>query len=434
VSSHEPRKQAACGLEGLVVLFRRGVAAALLVISGTRAQDVCPAVADADQLVRCALAESEAVSRARLEIDASRARLDVAHRFLPANPTLEVGGGPRSAESGKSEYDRSVDLAQTFEIGGQRGARIAIASTGEQLAGAALDAIRREIAAEVLTGVVSVWRARAGLAFASEQRELATRLVEVSAARQRQGLGPAVDVDLAQAALVQARRDEAIAAQGLAEADASLARTVGRDVKLAASAPLPPAFQVAAAPGAFEDHAVAHRREALSVRAEAQAGRAREELLRRERIPDVTVSAGVRHEEFSNVLAARLSVPIPLVRRNQGEIAEQQARVRQADTASRQVELRVRLEVRAAFAAWQRAKDTMKQIEPGLEERLRADTVVLREAYARGTLSLANALASLREAQGARRNLVEIRGEAVLTSFQLALVAGYAVVPDPGAP
>jgi len=205
-------------------------------------------------------------------------------------------------------------------------------------------------------------------------------------------------------------------------------------VKLVASAPLPPPFQAAAALGALEDHAVAHRREALSVRAEAQAGRAREELLRRERIPDVTVSAGVRHEEFSNVLAARVSVPIPLVRRNQGEIAEQQARVGQADTASRQVELRVRLEVRAAFAAWQRATETVKQMEPGLEERLRADTNSLREAYARGTLSLTNVLASLREVQGARRNLVEIRVEAVLTSIQLALVAGYAVAPEAGAP
>ncbi len=135
------------------------------------------------------------------------------------------------------------------------------------------------------------------------------------------------------------------------------------------------------------------------------------------------------------MLAARLSIPLPLFRRNQGEIAEQQARVSQADATARQTELRARLEVRAAYAAWQRAAETVKQIEPGLEDRLREDARALSDAYARGAVPLPTALSSLREAQGARRDLVSARIEAVLTSFQLARVAGYAASSlEQGAP
>jgi len=414
----------------------RVVFAAAAVVSGARAQDLdCPAVEHAEQLVRCALMQSEAVSRAQREVDAARARTEIAARIVPVNPTLELGGGRRTAESGESEYDRSIDLAQMFELGGQRGSRLDIARREEQLASSAVDAIRREVTVEVLTAVLAIWRARAALGFARDQRQIAEQLVEVSRARQRQGLGAALDVDLAQAAGVQARRDEAVAAQDVVASAARLAETVGQDVKLFEGAPLPSGFQFTGSLGSLEKHAVEQRRDVLAAKAEVQNGRARVELLRRERIPDVTVSAGVHHEEFSNVLAARLSIPLPLFRRNQGEIAEQQARVSQADATARQTELRARLEVRAAYAAWQRAAETVKQIEPGLEDRLREDARALSDAYARGAVPLPTALSSLREAQGARRDLVSARIEAVLTSFQLARVAGYAASSlEQGAP
>jgi outer membrane protein, heavy metal efflux system len=383
-------------------------------------------VQDTEQLVRCALAQNEAVARAQYEVDAARARTGIAARIVPVNPTLELGGGRRTAESGQSEYDRSIDLAQTFELGGQRGSRLAIARRDEQFALAALEAVRREVTAEVLNAVVAVWRARAVLGFSRDQHLIAEQLVEVSRARQRQGLGPALDVDLAQAAGVQARRDEAVAALDLIDSETRLAQAVGRDAKLVERAPLPSGFQFAGGLEALEQHALEHRRDVLAAQAETQNGRARMDLLRRERIPDVTASAGVHHEEFSNVLAARLSIPLPLFRRNQGEIAEQQARVAQADVTARQAELRARLEVRAAFAAWQRAAETARQVEPGLEDRLREDAGALRDAYARGVVPLPTALSSLREVQAARRNLASARVDAVLTSFQLARVSGYA--------
>jgi cobalt-zinc-cadmium efflux system outer membrane protein len=165
-------------------------------------------------------------------------------------------------------------------------------------------------------------------------------------------------------------------------------------------------------------------------RAEAQAGSGRLQLLRRERIPDVTIGANLRHEEFSDVAGFRLSLPLPLFRRNQGEILEQQALVARAGVAERQARLRVALEARSAHAAWTRARALARQISPDLERRLAGDARALREAYERGTMPLVTALAALREVYGARRTVADGRAEATLATLELLTATAGTVTPE----
>jgi cobalt-zinc-cadmium efflux system outer membrane protein len=165
-------------------------------------------------------------------------------------------------------------------------------------------------------------------------------------------------------------------------------------------------------------------------RAEADAGTGRLSLLRRGRIPDVTLGASYRHEEFSDVAGLRLTVPLPLVRRNQGEILEQQALVARAGVAEQQARLRVALEVKSAHAAWTRARALAGQIPADLEPRLAGDARALREAYERGTMPLVNALAGLREVYGARRTVADGRAEATLATLELVTATAGTVTPE----
>ena len=87
----------------------------------------CPAIGGVGELVRCALESSERVARIRAEMDSARARRDVAGRLLPANPVIDLGVGYRQTETRSSDIDRGVEVAQSFEVGGQRGARISAA-------------------------------------------------------------------------------------------------------------------------------------------------------------------------------------------------------------------------------------------------------------------------------------------------------------------
>jgi cobalt-zinc-cadmium efflux system outer membrane protein len=316
-----------------------------------------------------------------------------------------------------------VELSQTIEIGGQRGARISAADADLRAAAAVAEASSRVIAAEVLGAAAQVVRARRGLALVRDQGEVAERLVQVSHARANKGVGAPLETELAEAARVQALRDERIAAQELFESEARLVRAVGSDVGLAPDADVRP-LDVSLPPlQTLEERALASRPELVSARVAVESSEARTDLLRRERVPDVTLGAGARHEEFSDVVAAKVTIPIPLFRRNQGEIAEQEARTRQAIAAARQEELRIRLEVRGAYRSWERARAAAQAIAPDLEARLGADAQALRDAYERGRLPLTTVLASLRETQSARRFVLEARSDAAQASLQLVRAA-----------
>jgi len=383
----------------------------------------CPPTGTIAVLIRCAQANSEQVARARAELDAARARRDIAGRLLPANPTLDVGVGRREAENGSTDIDRGVELSQTFEIGGQRGARISAADADLRAAAAVAEASSRVIAAEVLGAAAQVIRARRGLALVRDQGDVAERLVQVSHARADKGVGAPLETELAEAARVQALRDERIATQDLFEAGARLVRAVGSDVALAPDGDAGP-LELSLPPlQTLEERALVSRPELVSARVAIDSSAARTDLLRRERVPDVTLGAGAKHEELSNVLAAKLTIPIPLFRRNQGEIAEQEARTRQAMAAARQEELRIRLEVRAAYRSWESARAAAHAIAPDLEARLGADARALRDAYERGRLPLTTVLASLRETQSARRFVLEARFDAAHASLELMRAA-----------
>ena len=318
------------------MLSRAWTAFAVLSLAGVaRAQQTprCPDVADAAGLLRCARARSATVVQAEQALKAVQARRITAGFVLPANPTLALEAGHRRLADGSSDLDRGLLLSQTFEIAGQRSLRLDVADAQEAAAQAALAAARREVAARTLRQIDEIWRARATLGFARRERDVARALARVAQARARQGVGAGLEVDLAEAAVVEAGRAERQAESTLREAEAALAARVGQDVKLAPGGPLPRPAPPASALAELEASGLRGSAEVQARRAEAAVARAEVALRRRERVPDVTVGVGVRYEELAHIVGAQLSVPLPIVRRNQGEIAEGEVRAAAADAA-----------------------------------------------------------------------------------------------------
>lgn len=402
--------------------------AALIVVPWARAQEPeCPPVGDVVALVHCALSRSDSVARARGELQAALGRRTSAGQLLRANPTLDVMLGRRNAQAGGSDLDRGVELSQSVEIGGQRGSRVAATDAEDAAARAALAAAEREVVLDVLAAAVVLDRSRILARYAGEEVEAARRLEAVSAARVTQGVGSTLDADLALASRIEAERASAHADRDTREAEAHVITVVSAPVRLADGARLPSAWSPLRALEVLEQDALERRAAVQTARAQARGASARVDLLRRERIPDVTFGVFLRHEEFSDVVGGRIGVALPLFRRNQGEIAEAEGRLLQAEVAVRQAEREARLEVQAAYAAWERASAIARGIPQGTEERLGSSMQRLRDAYARGTVSLPVALTSLREAFAARRSLLDARAEALASSFTLAKVAGAAL-------
>jgi len=347
--------------------------------------------------------------------------------LLPANPTVEVQAAARRTQAGDDDLDRGIQIAQTFEVGGQRGLRLAALDAEEASAAAQVAAVQRRLVAEVALAAAQVWSARQNHAFSVEQRSAAEALVAVARAREQQGLGSGLDADLSIAAALAARRDERAATQALREAENQLALAVGSDVRLSEDAGAPEVVDVAETEHALETRAVNERAEVAKARGDAAVARKQVAVLERERVPDITAAAGIRHEELSNIIGGSLTIPLPLFRRNQGEIAEQQVHVAQADSAVRLQELQVRLQVRAAYASWLQAKSALVDVPPRLAERLAADSSALTNAYQTGSLPLTTVLASLRETYAARRTVAALHVDAAAAALGLAEAAALPI-------
>jgi outer membrane protein TolC len=133
------------------------------------------------------------------------------------------------------------------------------------------------------------------------------------------------------------------------------------------------------------------------------------------------------------VAAVRLSVPVPLFRRNQGAILEQQAILAGAGATEEQARLRVALEVRAAHAAWTQARALRPADRSRLWKRAwRPTPRPCATPTCAGRCPLPAALASLREVFGARRTVADARAEVALATLDLLTASGAAPTPEDG--
>jgi len=373
----------------------------------------CPPSGDARALVACALGRNPTLAVARRQRDAAAARETTAAFVLPSNPVVEISSGARRSRDGDRTIDRTLDVSQALEVGGQRAARLDLAQHDRDRAFRLTEAVERSVTVTVLHAVLGVERARVAVRFAAEEAQIAQRLVDVSAGRAREGVGAGLDADLARAALVQAERAQSAAAGGLIDAESALALSVGVDMKLEEGVAVPDVPEIADSLATLETRALNGRAEALSARAAVRMARDRLMVLRRERLAPFTLGGYVRQEDFGEAYGARLSAPLPLVRRNQGEIAAQEAEIGIVEAQAADAELRAQLEVRAAHAAWLRALAVARAVPPGLDEQLKDALGALRDAYARGAMPLPVVLATLREAFMARRGLADAAFEEI---------------------
>ena len=146
--------------------------------------------------------------------------------------------------------------------------------------------------------------------------------------------------------------------------------------------------------GSLEEQALRLRGEVAAAEMERQVLERRLALVRRERVPNPTLSAFAERGEINDrILGVGLSIPMPLPapvgRTRAGEIAETLAQIRAAESSEELVRRRVRLEVARAAGDLQGAPRAPPALFAGdLLARARADLSSLREAISSRQLSL----------------------------------------------
>ncbi len=324
--------------------------------------------------LQLALDSNADLSAARNEAAAIDATIQQA-RLIP-NPevSMQIEGAQRDTRT------TTWLVNQPIELGGKRAARINAANRAYDTAYANLSSKRAEIRAAVITAFFNVLNAQERLRLADASLLLAQRGSLVASRRVTAGKVSPVEETKARVAEANVRLELTQAKSELVMARKRLAATWGNPV---------PRFQQAE--GNVETLPVLPQWQELNARL-AQSPlltSARHELERRQavaeveksrRIPDVTVSMGVKKngEAGNSQAVVGLSIPFPMFDRNQGNILEALRRTDKARDELAATEIRLDSELAQAYERLSttrtEAETLQREILPGAQSAYDAAT------------------------------------------------------------
>lgn len=417
----------------------------LLAFGEMAAADPCAGPFDAAAVVRCVLGKSPDIQIARQELRALAGRHVTAETRLPANPVLSVSGAVRRApapEGGRLYLNWYLNLSQEVEVAGQREGRIAVAEGETAAAQRHLAVAEQAVAAAALGVYFDLLAGAQAVALARELDQIMDRFVELAEGRLREQLISSVDADLARAERIRVALVRGAVERGYALAQVTLATLLGQEARggVELRGDLDPrGLEPEPGPRArpMEElivRALALRGEIAAAEIERQVAARRIALLRRERVPSLTVSIyaqrdGLDEQVYGAGLAYPLPLPWPAGRVRTGEIAEAHARAEQAETALERVRRQVRREVVFAVADEQSHAVALTLFSPEFLGRVRSDLTVLGEGLAAGQLSVRDALLTQRALIEALQAHLEARRVYAHAWVELRRAAG---LPLPG--
>jgi cobalt-zinc-cadmium efflux system outer membrane protein len=242
------------------------------------------------------------------------------------NPELELEAeefGGRDQLRGFGGATTTLRISQPLELGGKRARRQTLARIGARLAAWDRDSARLDLRMRTKQAFVALLAAQERLQLAEASHTLAEEVKRVAAARVKAGKVSELEATRADVEAISADIARARAERDVATARMLLAAHWGGSG---------PPFSAAAGSleaigddGPLETNAAALIRSPDLARWDDQLAASREELALAEaqRLPDLTVSAGLSRfaEDDGHAFVAAIALPLPLFDRRQGAIA-----------------------------------------------------------------------------------------------------------------
>jgi cobalt-zinc-cadmium efflux system outer membrane protein len=379
-------------------------------------------------------AEDKSISliAARAAVIAAEGAAEDTRGLLWNNPELTTDQTRRQSPQPDLTTPRyrewGAGLSQTLEIAGQQGYRREAARQELAAARYAAEAARRDLRAEVERRFVQVLALQARLANEREAVALVESTATFAGKRVAAGEDSRLDANVALIDAGRARNQLASLVDQLLEAKSRLAELLQWPAE---SLPMPTGeldTPILLPPLAEVLTSARERTLVKSLYARESAAQSRLNLERAARFPDVTVGLGVAREgpeQFrEKVTTLTLTVPLPLFKRNAGNVAQARADQMRAQSDREAGEREVEASVRAL---WQRVQNLQRRVQalrdtvvPALEENQRLSQTALRE----GELSLAQQVLINRQLLDGRRDLLEAITDLRLSRIALAQAAG----------
>ena len=347
----------------------------------------------------------------RADLLAARQRLAIAEgRLIQAglrpNPILDTEYGSARFLGGEPETDFSTGISQTFELGGKRSKRAAVARLEVSQTRAEVAALERAVAIEIRSAYTNALAAARQLDVLERLIAADEELVRLTEARLKEGDVAPLDVNLVR---VESDRLKVQAIQTRSELETALLQTrtlIGADIneslRLAPQPERPPRFDV----GLSELTATA-----LQTRADLQAARLGEELgtariglARANAVPNIAGSikysrsnsiidfparlGGGSFPNMDNKLTFGVAVDIPVFNRNQGGIASAFGEKIQASRTREFLESTIKRDVAVAYRKYKAAAEALVIFSTQILPRSEANLQSVRASYGLGDFSI----------------------------------------------
>ena len=268
------------------------------------------------------------------------------------NPTLSIVPGV------PSPYLFNLDFAVPIETAGKRGHRIESARSLEQATRLEFADAAWKVHSAVRIGLLNYLLASRSLELLRSEENVRTQQVRLLEQRFAVGEIPRPEVDLVRIELSKTHLAISTAEGQLAEAKAALAASIGIPTAAIeglnfswASLDSPPSAE-SLSPAQIQREAVLNRLDVRRSLAQYAAAEADLQLEISKQYPDFQIGPGYTFEEKNNFFTLGLSTTLPLFNRNQGPIAEAEARRKGAGASFLEKQAQVIAESERAVALY----------------------------------------------------------------------------------
>ena len=333
-----------------------------------------------------------------------------------SNPVLETEYTTGSPTGSSGEREFSVGYAHTFELGAKRARRVDLGQSGLDLARLEVTDRERTLRAELQERYIAAMAAIRNLEAVAGQLELTQQSYTVTRRRVSEGESPRVEEMVLQAEVGRLRAERLLLASEAQQAMLELRVVAGLDLseplRLRPDGDRPPmTLTVEAA----VERGLATRPDLAAARQEETRTGGEVRLAQAERVPDI--AALVRYTDVQSqfpqlgltasgslvtlrdrdrLLTGGVSITLPLLSRNQGNVQAARARQSAATLRREYLERAIRAEIVGAHGRYQAARQAVEAFDTSVIHPAEESVRVLRASYTAGEVQLFDVLTEQR--------------------------------------
>jgi len=359
-----------------------------------------------EEVVGMAIRDNKDLQAARYAVEAARARLLQAG-LLP-NPRLELSGKSDSIFNNEGEYTANVGLSQQFPIAGRIARQKDVAQADVALALAEINEAERKLVGDVAASFYRILALDRQIEVRDRLIGVDQQLAEVARNRFRAAEVSELDVNTSQLEMQRLTQERTLLLSQRATQLAQLNQLLGQsaaqplalDNTLPTIEPLPSLMEA-------QQRALALRPDLRFALLNADRARADLALARAQRWEDWTVGLGVEQSRLAvqgappqdrgRALGLTLSVPLPLLNKNQGRIAEAATVGTQAAARIEALKLNIENEVATTYAETERLRSALQQYQQNILPLGDRNVRLAQQGYNQGLVSVLEVVQAQRQ-------------------------------------